>query len=278
VQSLNGASTFPASVSMAGSALFCAGNVVQSASLVPGFDLSLDGMNAWPNSAAAAKMQALQEIITFDTGLALVQSANQVRQDALTLNAMLKGLNAGTPLNTAFPQTTLGQQLQQVAQIIRLRGATGMSRQVFFCSLGGFDTHSGQSWAQWDLLRQVSEAMAAFYSATQEMGVADQVTSFTESDFGRTLQPSGTGSDHGWGSHHLVMGGAVKGGDLYGTFPTLALGGPDDSGNRGALIPSTSLDQYGATTAKWFGVSAAALPAVFPNLANFQATDLGFLG
>jgi len=278
VQALNGPSSFPASISMTGSALFCTGGVVQSASLIPGFDLTLDGMTAWPASAAAAKVQALQEIITFDTGMALVQSANKVRQDAFTLNGMLKNLSAGAPLTTPFPQTDIGLQLQQVAQIIRLRQSTGMSRQVFFCSLGGFDTHSGQSWNQWDLLRRISAAMSAFYNATTEMGIADQVTTFTESDFGRTLQPSGSGSDHGWGSHHLVMGGAVKGGDLYGAFPTLALGGPDDANTRGVLIPTTSVDQYGATMAKWFGVAPAAMPQVFPTIGNFPVTDLGFLG
>jgi uncharacterized protein (DUF1501 family) len=278
VQPMNGSSSFPASISMTGSALFCAGNVVQSASLIPGFDLTMDGMSAWPASAAAAKMQALQELITFDTGLALVQSANKVRQDAITLNGMLRSLASGTQLATQFPQTDIGLQLQQVAQIIRLRTSTGMSRQVFFCSLGGFDTHSGQSWQQWDLLRQISAGMMALYNATVEMGVADQVTTFTESDFGRTLQPSGSGSDHGWGSHHLVMGGAVQGGDLYGTFPTLALSGPDDANNRGVLIPTTSVDQYGATMAKWFGVSPAAMPQVFPTLANFSTPDLGFMG
>jgi uncharacterized protein (DUF1501 family) len=278
VQTLNGASSFPPAISMAGSALFCAGSIVQSASLIPGFDLSLNGMNAWPASATAARLKGLQEVITFDSGMSLVQSANRVRQDALTLNSMLSSLSAGTPLSTQFPGTDIGNQLKQVADIIRLRASTGMNRQVFFCSLGGFDTHSGQSWGQWDLLRQVSEAALAFYYATIEMGVASGVTTFTESDFGRTLQPSGTGSDHGWGSHHIVLGGAVKGGDLYGTFPTMALGGPDDANTRGVLIPSTSLDQYGATMAKWFGVSAAAMPQVFPNLANFLVADLGFMG
>jgi len=278
VQSLNGAATFPAAISMSGSALFCTGNIVQSASLIPGFDLSPDGMNAWPASATAARKQALQEILTFDTGLAMVQAANKVRQDAISLNGLLTGLNSASPLMTQFPQTEIGRQLQQVAQILQLRSATGMSRQVFFCSLGGFDTHSGQSWGQWDLLRQIAAGMSAFYNATVEMGIADKVTTFTESDFGRTLQPSGTGSDHGWGSHQLVLGGAVKGGDVYGTFPTLALGGPDDSGNRGAMIPSTSVDQYGATMAKWFGVSPAAMVQVFPTLANFTTTDVGFMG
>jgi uncharacterized protein (DUF1501 family) len=278
VQPLNGASSFPAAISMSGQAIFCNGNVVQSASLIPGFDLSPNGLDAWPASATAARHQALQEVLTFDTGLAVVQAANKVRQDALALNAMLKSLGSATPLNTQFPSTDIGYQLRQVAQIIRLRGATGMSRQVFFCSLGGFDTHSGQSWAQWDLLRQIAEAMAAFYNATAEMGLADKVTTFTESDFGRTLQPSGSGSDHGWGSHHMMMGGAVKGGNVYGSFPTPALGGPDDSGVRGALIPTTSVDQYGATMAKWFGVDSAAMAQVFPNLQNFSAQDLGFMG
>ena len=184
----------------------------------------------------------------------------------------------GPALKTVFPQTEIGRQLQQVAQIIQLRGSTRMSRQVFFCSLGGFDTHSGQSWQQWDLLRQVSAAMLALYQATSELGIPDKVTTFTESDFGRTLQPSGTGCDHGWGNHHLVLGGAVKGGDVYGTFPALALSGPDDSATRGALIPTTSIDQYGSTMAKWFGVPVSSLPAVFPRIGNFPVSDLGFMG
>jgi uncharacterized protein (DUF1501 family) len=204
-----------------------------------------------------------------------VQAANKVRKDAVELNALLTG-NSAT-LGTVFPGTSIGNQLQQVAKIIKLRDSTGMSRQVFFCSLGGFDTHGSQGWQHWELLRQVSEALSAFYNATVEMGIPDQVTSFTLSDFGRSLQPSGSGSDHGWGNHHLVLGGAVQGGTLYGTFPTLALGGPDDSGSRGALIPSTSLDQYGATLASWFGVPAAELPAVFPNINQFSSSNLGFM-
>jgi uncharacterized protein (DUF1501 family) len=277
VVAANGTSSFPPSVSMAGPQLFCKGNAVQSASLIPGFDMGFYGMNPWPASAATARQVGLQELLTFDSGLALVQGANKVRQDALTLSGMLKGLATGTPLAAQFPGTSLGNQLKQVAQIIQLRGQIGLKRQVFFCSLDGFDTHGAQAWQHWQLLVQLAQAMAAFHTATLELGVADKVTTFTESEFSRTLQPSGSGTDHGWGSHHLVMGAAVRGGNLYGRYPQMALGGPDDSGSRGVWIPSTSLDQYGATLAKWFGLDGAAIASVFPNLSNFPVSDLGFM-
>jgi uncharacterized protein (DUF1501 family) len=121
--------------------------------------------------------------------------------------------------------------------------------------------------------------VGAFYAATQELGVGNAVTTFTLSDFSRTFKPdSNSGSDHAWGSHHMIVGGAVKGGDFYGKFPTLALGGPDDATGEGRWIPTTSLDQYGATLANWFGVQAVDLPAIFPNLSNFSNQTLGFLG
>ncbi|MGH9678331.1 MAG: DUF1501 domain-containing protein, partial [Candidatus Acidiferrales bacterium] len=170
-------------------------------------------------------------------------------------------------------------QLQQVAKILNVRSALSLNRQIFFCSLGGFDTHTDQIPAQQTLFSQLSAALGAFYNATVEMGIPQQVTSFTMSDFSRTFQPaSGGGTDHGWGGVQLAMGGAVQGGDIYGTMPTFALGGPDDSGSNGRWIPTTSIDQYGATLAAWFGVQAADLPAVFPNLSNFTTTNLGFLG
>ena len=262
---LNSASAFPAAISCAGPALFCTGNIVQSASLLPGFDLDPSGMNLWPASATTARLNGLQQVLQFDSGLALVQAANKARKDALDLNALMKSGNA--TISSPFPGGGLSDQLKQVARLIKLRDVTGVKRQVYFCMLGGFDTHGAQSWEHWNLLRQVSEAMAAFYHCTeQELGIAQQVTSFTLSDFGRTLQPSGVGSDHGWGSHHLILGGAVQGGRIHGTFPTLALGGPDDSGTRGALIPTTSVEQYAATLAKWLGVTDADLPLVFQNL------------
>jgi len=160
------------------------------------------------------------------------------------------------PGASGIPKGTTRQMSAYVPlspKIIKLRNTSGMRRQVFFFSVGGFDTHGAQAWQQWDLFKQISDAMNAFYLSTQELGVANDVTTFTESEFGRSLQPSGSGSDHGWGSHFRVLGGAVQGGDLSGQFPDLSLVGPDDSGNRGTLLLSTELDQYGATLSYWFG-------------------------
>lgn len=275
VQSLNGAGRLPSSLSVSGPSLFCKGSVVQGASIIPGLGVDAWGMDMWPQSAADARKAGLQQILQFNSGLELIQIANHVRQDALDLSAMLSGGSA--TINTVFPGTSIGNQLKQVAQIIKLRSTTGMSRQVFFCTIEGFDTHGSQNWQQYDLLRQLSEGLAAFYNATIELGVPDRVTSFTLSDFGRTLEVSGTGTDHGWGSHHLILGGAVQGGRIHGKFPTLAMGGPDDANTRGVLIPTTSIDQYGATLAAWLGVPAAQLSTVFPNLPKFASPTVGFM-
>ena len=180
-----------------------------------------------------------------------------------------------TTLTTAFPATGLGRQLKMIARLIAARAQLGLPRQCFFCSIGGFDTHGDdQLQRQNELLGEISAAVAAFYAATEELLMQNNVTLFTASDFGRTGQSNGQGSDHGWGSHHFVVGGAVKGNQMYGNFPTMVLGGPEEIGN-GNWVPGTSVDQMGATLGKWFGVGSA-LNEVFPRLPNFNP-DLGFM-
>lgn len=278
VQTFNASAQFPPILSISGSPVFCTGVTTRPFSMDPGQAPGLQGFDS--SSASQARYAATQQLLTFDSGLSMVQAANAVTgqavQFATVLSAALKNI---APLQTKFPATDLGQQLQQVAQVISARSALGVQRQIFFCSYGGFDTHADQLPQQVQLLSTVSQGMSAFYQATQELGVTNQVTTFTLSEFSRTLEPgSNGGSDHAWGSHQLVLGGAVKGNAIYGTFPTLALGGPDDADQNGRFIPTTALDQYAATMATWFGVSAANLPAIFPNLVNFTSSNLGFLG
>jgi uncharacterized protein (DUF1501 family) len=173
------------------------------------------------------------------------------------------------------------QQLHTVARIIAQRGYLGMRRQIFFCQVGGYDTHGDQPVAHAGLLATLSRAIGRFSTAMTGLGVADKVTGFTASDFGRTFKSNGLGTDHAWGSHQMVFGGAVKGGKVYGSYPTLALNGPDDydtgSGATGRWIPTMSADEYAATLARWFGLGEGELDAVFPNLGRFARRDVGFL-
>ena len=161
--------------------------------------------------------------------------------------------------------------------MIAASSTLGATRQVFFVSIGGFDTHDSLLSIHPGLMTTVGSALSAFYQATVDLGVASQVTTFTASDFGRTLVSNNGGSDHGWGSHHFVIGGSVVGQSYVGTPPVLANGGPDDVG-QGRLLPAISVDQYAATLAKWFGVLATDMPTVLPNIGNYTVTDLGFLG
>ncbi len=279
IQGMNSGSQFPPILSVAGNAIFCTGDTTRPFTMSPG---STPGLSGFSTSAASqARFLATQQLLTFDTGISLVQAASAVTgqaiQEGLVLAAALENIPA---IQTVFPANNgLASQLKQVAQVIAARSALNTQRQIFFCSLGGFDTHSDQLDTQVALYTQLSPAMAAFYQATQELGVSSEVTTFTLSEFSRTFQPgSNGGTDHAWGSHQVIMGDAVKGNAFYGQFPTLALGGPDDTGNNGRWIPSTSVDQYAATLATWFGVANTDLPSIFPNLANFQTSNLGFLG
>ena len=232
---------------------------------------------------AAEQEDADQRLVVVDRGNTLVAAAADITQQALALSATVNPiLTATSPtLAAAFAglNSAIASQLLAVAKVVEARAATGAKRQVFFVSLGGFDTHANQTATLQNLLSSLSPALKAFFDATSALGVADRVTTFTLSDFGRTFQPAaGGGSDHAWGNHHLVMGGAVQGGRLYGQYPQLALGGPDDAEREGRWIPTTAVDQYGATLAKWLGASAADLAQVFPNLARFPVDNLGFLG
>ena len=275
----NGGALFPPILSVAGNPIFTTGNVTRPFTMSPG---STPGAQGFDSSAASqARFLATQQLLTFDTGISLVQAASTVTGQSIQEGVVLaNALNNIPAIQTVFPaKNGLASQLKQVAQVIAARSALNINRQIFFCSIGGFDTHSDQLGAQAALLTQLSQAMSAFSQATVELGVANIVSTFTLSEFSRTFQPgSNAGTDHAWGSHQMVMGGAVKGNSIYGTFPTLALGSPDDTGSNGRWIPSTSVDQYAATLASWFGVANADLPGIFPNLANFPTSNLGFLG
>lgn len=197
---------------------------------------------------------------------------------AAALNSALTNFpTTAAPFNT-FPNTGLGNQLRNIARIIAARGPLGARRQVFFASIGGFDQHSGLVAGHGGLWTQISNAMAAFHAALSDpsINMANNVTTFTASDFGRTLDSNGQGSDHSWGAHHLIMGGAVRGGETYGIWPETVLRGPNDVG-RGSLLPTTSVEQYAATLARWFGVPPSSMTDVVPRAANWSTIDLGFM-
>jgi len=276
--SYNPSATIPMITSVAGDTLFCNGASSTPVSVSPG-NLG-PGQCSEGTTECTAQQAAAQALLGFSSGLTLVQADNSITTNAYAYAKTLSNaVQSITPLKTVFPTANgLAAQLQQIAQIIQVRAALGVNRQIFFAGIGNFDTHSDQLTLQNGLLASISPALSAFYQATQELGVQNNVTTFTMSDFSRTFQPnSNTGTDHAWGSHHIVIGGAVNGGKMYGTFPTLALGGPDDSGSNGRWVPSTASVQYASTLAQWFGVSPAQLPTIFPNIGSFATNNLGFV-
>lgn len=276
----NGSEPFPMITSVAGINLFTTGAQARPLAIPQSGTFGLSGFGS--STAQQARLNAMQQILTYDRGAALVNAASETMQGAMTNSTILNPIitNANSTVAPLFSSlnTSLSRQLFQVAKILESRAMLRLNRQIFFVSLGGFDTHNNQVNDQGNLFTQVSQAMKAFYDATAQLGLAEKVTTFTLSDFGRTFKPaSGGGTDHAWGNHHLVMGGAVKGGDFYGQFPTLTLSGASDVTNEGRWLPTTSVDQYAATLAQWFGVSSGDLPTVFPNLYRFSTNNLGFM-
>jgi uncharacterized protein (DUF1501 family) len=274
--SANANSKVSLALSIAGTNTFEVGNTVIPYLISPSGSLGLRGVGS-RNQNAMIRVQGFKNLLAlphknlFEAAYADTMTRSIEENEVLT--AALRGITA---LQTVFPTTDLGRQLAMVAKLIAARTNLGMQRQIFFCAVGGYDTHGDQMPAQAGLLTELSGAMNAFYNATVELGVAQSVTTFTASDFGRTLPSNGNGSDHGWGSHQFVMGGAVRGGRLYGTFPTLAVNGPDDT-EDGRWIPTTSVDEFSATLARWFGVSDSDMSTVFPNIGRFAHPNLGFL-
>ena len=281
VNVLNTSPKISMSVSVAGQNSFQVGNTVSQFAVNSSGAVVLSGTSG--STLATARYAAQQSLLNLQEQNLFEAAFGGMTSNAITGSNLVNSVLAASPkLATVFPNTTIGTQMQMIAKMIGAAPQLGLTRQVFFASLGGFDLHSDQLGAHATLFQQLSQGLNAFSSATTELGVANQVTTFTASDFSRTFNTNGTsnttaGSDHGWGSHHLIMGGAVKGGDIYGQVPLLELGGPQDTG-RGRWIPTTSVDEYASTLATWFGVSATNLPTVLPNIGRFATSNLGFMG
>jgi uncharacterized protein (DUF1501 family) len=273
---LFGATDSLSAVSVSSPAIFLDGADVRSNVVPPGANLSLNGMNFWPPAAADARRQAVNAMVLMDGGNPIREAANQMFADGLQLADTLTASGGLPPGTSAFPTTSLGNQLREVARLIRVRSQMGPGRQVFFCSIGGFDTHTNQLGTHANLLRDLSQSLSAFAFATLDLGLAGQITTFTQSEFSRTTQTNGTGTDHAWGSHQIVVGGAVLGG-IYGMMPDFVLEGDHDASNRGVWIPTIGSVQFGATLGRWFGATSGELAWAFPNLSNFASADLGFM-
>ena len=277
-ESGNGNATFTC-VNVSGNAVFMSGKSAVQYQVSTAGSVPLAGLKN-PLFGSSACSDALRALVSQPRVHLLENEYSRVTKRAIDADAVLTGALASAPaLATAFPAPNgLADQLKMVARMIGAAPALGAKRQVFFVSLGGFDNHDAMLTAHPALLGSVAGALAAFQQATAELGLADKVTTFTASDFGRTMSGNNDGSDHGWGSMHFVLGGAVKGKNFYGTAPVVANGGPDDVG-QGRLLPSTSVDQLAATLGKWMGVSDSDLLALLPSLVNYNAgaRNLGFV-
>ncbi len=289
----NPAGLVPMITSISGAQLFTAGTVtlpmaINNANTSLANVLNPVGFNT--TAASIARKTAFNNLRAIDLDNNYVEAASNVTELAMDANAALQ---TSQEVTVTFPTSGIGQQLKQVARLIKKRLDLNINRQIFYVQIGGFDTHSGQLNQHVTLLGQFGQAVRAFYDELVVQGVSNDVTTFTLSDFNRTFNPASTGanvgSDHAWANHMMVIGGAVTGGDFYGMdtpngtpFPTLVNGGPDDTNNpgasaRGRWIPTTSVEQYAATLARWYGLPEGQMDEVFPNIGNFPTSNLGFM-
>jgi uncharacterized protein (DUF1501 family) len=266
--SSNGANSLLTCISASGNAVFVAGQDALQYQTSPAGAIKINALNG-------PLRDALTSIITRDSTHAFENEYAIVTRRSIAMESVVN--NALVDVNTSFGTgNPLANQLRIIARLIGARNVLGTRRQVFFVSLGGFDNHNLLMQDHPNLMQRLNDAMSAFYAATVELGVADKVTTFTASDFGRTLSSNADGSDHGWGSHHFVMGGAVNGGRFYGTAPQVSIQSDDQVG-QGRLLPTTSVDEFAATMARWFGCATNELPGILPNVGNFSNTNLGFV-
>lgn len=291
----NPSGLIPMITSISGAQLFTSGQTtlpLAIAAAPTGLNNVLNPAGFNTTAESVARRNAFNMLRTQDLSNDIVRAASFVTDSAMAANNALATFQEVT---VTFPNTNLGNQLKQVARLIKKRTDLSVNRQIFYCQIGGFDTHANQMAAtgQPGLFTTLSQAMRAFYEEMVVQGLSDKVTTFTMSDFNRTFNPAGSGggvgSDHAWGGHHLVIGGGVTASDFYGInttngtpFPTLTFNGPDDAdggtGARGRWIPTTSVEQYAATLSRWYGLPDADLPLVFPKITNFTNTNLGFMG
>jgi uncharacterized protein (DUF1501 family) len=263
--------------SLNGASLFQSADQTVAYAMGPNGPIQYQGFSTTPGDILNEQRLAFGRVVDAQYDTIYERGFSEIQRRAIdAADTVSTAIENGPIINTVFPQSQLGTQLRTVARLIAVRDDLQMQRQIFFVGAGGFDSHDDQNQNQPGLLGGISEAITAFHAATVELNIADSVTAFTQSDFGRTLTSNGDGTDHAWAGNQLVVGGAVMGRELYGSYPQLSIGGPEDVGG-GRMIPSTSADQYAATLAHWFGIPDIDLDAVAPNLANFAQRDLGFM-
>jgi len=275
IHELNSDSRVSTTISVAGSNTFQVGQDILQYQITPYGTVGLDGFQ-WGESVEERR-HAFEQMLSRNYANIFESSFAEVTERAIETGEFFNASLASADEFTAeFPDTYLGNQLKMIARTIAARKALGLKRQIFFCSTWGYDTHTNQAGDHANLLSELSESMSALFTATQQLGISDSVTSFTASDFGRTYIPNGAGTDHGWGGHQLIMGGSVDGGSIYGSMPSYEIDGPNDT-YSGRWIPSTSVDEYSSTLARWFGLSAGEVRGILPNIGRFGTPDLGFM-